>query len=135
MKEEVTKPYGDIYFEKNLPKNCGGCPFQYDGISCEALEYDYCPEELGRCLDSKYGTAAYDDAIFDRRYSKCPLQTTQFLKQQVREEVVEEIKEKFNTEVRNHFCPNPSSVDFITLCISEVEEFLDQVKGENNVKD
>lgn len=99
MKEEVTKPYGDIYFEKNLPKNCGGCPFQYDGISCEALEYDYCPEELGRCLDSNYGTAAYDDAIFDRRYSKCPLQTTQSLKQQVREEVVEEIKK----QLFNHF--------------------------------
>ena len=98
MEERVTKPYGDIYFEKNLPKNCGGCPFQYDGISCEALEYDYCPEELGRCLDSKYGTAAYDDAIFDRRYSKCPLQTTQFLKQQVREEVVEEIKAELNKQ-------------------------------------
>lgn len=132
MKEEVQKPYGNIYFEKNLPKNCGGCPFQYDGISCEALEYGYCPKELERCLDSKYGTAAYDDAIFDRRYSKCPLKTVQSLKQQVREEVVEEIKEKFNAEVRNHFCPNPSTVDFITLSISEVEEFLDQVKGENN---
>lgn len=130
MKEEVSKPYGNIYFEKNLPKNCGGCPFQYDGISCEALDYGFCPEELGRCLDSKYGTAAYDDAIFDRRYSKCPLATTQSLKQQVREEVVEEIKEKFNDTLKHHFCPNPSSVDFITLCISEVEEFLDQVKGE-----
>ena len=54
---------------------------------------------------------------------------------QVRAEVVEEIKEKFNTEVRSHFCPNPSCVDFITLCISEVEEFLEQVKGESNVKD
>lgn len=130
MKEEVSKPYGNIYFEKNLPKNCGGCPFQYDGISCEALDYGFCPEELGRCLDSKYGTAAYDDAIFDRRYSKCPLATTQSLKQQVREEVVDEIKEKFNDTLKHHFCPNPSSVDFITLCISEVEEFLDQVKGE-----
>ena len=42
----------------------------------------------------------------------------------------EEIKEKFNDTIKHHFCPNPSSVDFITLCISEVEEFLDQVKGE-----
>ena len=94
MKEEVSKPYGNIYFEKNLPKNCGGCPFQYDGISCEALDYGFCPEELGRCLDSKYGTAAYDDAIFDRRYIKCPLATTQSLKQQVREEVVDEIRKQ-----------------------------------------
>ena len=52
MEEIVTKPYGDIYFEKNLPKNCGGCPFQYDGISCDALEYDYCPDHN---LERKYG--------------------------------------------------------------------------------
>lgn len=61
--------------------------------------------------------------------------TKKSLKQQVREAVVEEIKEKFNDTIKHHFCPNPSSVDFITLCISEVEEFLDQVKGESNVKD
>lgn len=61
--------------------------------------------------------------------NNCPLLTTQSIKQQVREEVVEEIKEKFNDTLKHHFCPNPSSVDFITLCISEVEEFLEQVKG------
>ena len=60
---------------------------------------------------------------------------TQSLKQQERTEVVDEIKEKFNDTIKHHFCPNPSSVDFITLCISEVEEFLDQVKGESNAKD
>ena len=139
MKEEVTKPYGDIYFEKNLPKNCGGCPFQYDGISCEALEYDYCPEELGRCLDSKYGTAAYDDAIFDRRYSKCPLQTTQFLKHQVREEVVEEIRKQLkdmdflanDTEFGERFsCYSKYKVLDILLKVER-----NQVKGESNVKD
>lgn len=125
MKEEVSKPYGNIYFEKNLPKNCGGCPFQYDGISCEALDYGFCPEELGRCLDSKYGTAAYDDAIFDRRYSKCPLATTQSLKQQVREEVVEEIinaiDDKFNC------------LGYVEEKFEDVKKYiLNQMKGENN---
>lgn len=81
------------------------------------------------------GTNATKETIANWAYMNriCPLETTQSLKQQVREEVVEEIKEKFSAEVRNHFCSNPSSVDFITLNISEVEEFLDQVKGENNV--
>lgn len=134
MEEKVTKPYGDIYFEKNLPKNCGGCPFQYDGISCEALEYDYCPEELGRCLDSKYGTAAYDDAIFDRRYSKCPLTTTQSLKQQVRAEVVEEIKKRLaeqRTKMQNDTHCYPQTV----VCWQDIVAILDKVKEENNVKD
>lgn len=127
MKEEVSKPYGNIYFEKNLPKNCGGCPFQYDGISCEALDYGFCPEELGRCLDSKYGTAAYDDAIFDRRYSKCPLATTQSLKQQVREEVVEEIRQLCEKEKNEN--------DLAWLGFKKLNRILDQVKGGNNVKD
>ena len=68
-------------------------------------------------------------------YDDCELIDIGIHDRQVREEVVEEIKEKFNDTIKHHFCPNPSSVDFITLCISEVEEFLDQVKGESNVKD
>lgn len=131
MKEEVSKPYGNIYFEKNLPKNCGGCPFQYDGISCEALDYGFCPEELGRCLDSKYGTAAYDDAIFDRRYSKCPLATTQSLKQQVREEVVEEIKNRL-AEQRTKMQNDTHCYPQIVVCWQDIVAILDQVKGGNN---
>lgn len=124
MKENVSKPYGDIYFEKNLPKNCGECPFQYDGISCKALKYDDSPKELERCLNSVYGTV-YKNAIFDRRYSKCPLKPTQSLKQQVREEVVDEIRErlkKANFEIM-------SPIDLY----SYTDNFLYQVeKGENN---
>ena len=67
-------------------------------------------------------------------YDDCELIDIGIHDRQVREEVVEEIKEKFNDAIKHHFCPNPSSVDFITLCISEVEEFLDQVKGENMVE-
>lgn len=124
-----------IYVDK-LPKNCGECSFNYGSVGCEVFETKTGKdgEELRRCLDAMYGDFV-KDAITDRRFSKCPLATTQSLKQQVREEMVEEIKEKFNDTIKHHFCPNPSSVDFITLCISEVEEFLDQVKGVNNVKD
>ena len=103
-----------IYVDE-LPKDCIDCP-------CES-EY-YCNllnEDVGCC---KWGELHKD----------CPLQSLADHDKQVREEVVEEIKEKFNDTIKHHFCPNPSSVDFITLCISEVEEFLDQVKGENMVE-
>lgn len=66
MKNTIKKPYGNIYFEKEIPDGCRGCPFNYDTIRCEALEYDYRDEELTKCLDG--------DAI--TRYSKCPLKLT-----------------------------------------------------------
>lgn len=100
-----------IYVDE-LPKSCDDCEFGY-------------------FYDCQYCTLRPDLMRKDEWCEKekhCPLTTTQSIKQQVREEVVEEIREKFNTEVRNHFCPNPSSVNFITLCISEVEETLDKVK-------
>lgn len=81
-----------IYVDE-LPKNCGECPFNYDGVGCEvfASKTREDSDELRRCLNSMYGNL-FESAITDRRFSKCPLQTTQSLKQQVREEVVEEIK-------------------------------------------
>lgn len=72
MGNKITKPYGYIFFEKNLPKNCGECPFNYDSISCNALDYDDRPDELSDCLDSLYGNIA-PSAIRNRRFSKCPL--------------------------------------------------------------
>ena len=112
-----------IYMSE-LPKNCKECPLYRSGRLKVKKGARYIDAET--CvLGDFYKFQEIDDEI-----NTCPLETTQSLKQQVREEVVEEIREKFNTEVRSHFCPNPSCVDFITLCISEVEEFLDQVKGE-----
>ena len=102
-----------IYVDE-MPKNCNDC-------------------ELGYFYDCQYCSLRPDLAredIWVEKEKHCPLLSTQSIKQQVREEVVDEIKEKFNDTLKHHFCPNPSSVDFITLCISEVEEFLDQVKGE-----
>lgn len=105
-----------IYVDGELPKNCDDCEFGY-------------------FYDCQYCTLRPDLAredIWVEKEKHCPLLSIESLKQQVREEVVEEIREKFNDTIKHHFCPNPSSVDFITLCISEVEEFLEQVKGENN---
>lgn len=105
-----------IYIDGELPKNCGDCEFGY------FYDCQYC---------SLRPDLARED-IWVEKEKHCPLLSIESLKQQVREEVVEEIREKFNDTIKHHFCPNPSSVDFITLCISEVKEFLDQVKGENN---
>ena len=103
-----------IYVDGELPECCNDCEFGY------FYDCQYC---------SLRPDLARED-IWVEKEKHCSLLSTQFLKQQVREEVVDEIKEKFNDTIKHYFCPNPSSVDFITLCISEVEEFLDQVKGE-----
>ena len=115
-----------IYVDGELPNNCKECPFMIDRGECNSSRL--CFEENFVNCDCKLNPNIGYIGI--TKPHGCPLKTTQSIKQQVREEVVEEIKEKFNTEVRSHFCPNPSSVDFITLCISQVEEFLDKVKGE-----
>ena len=109
------------YFVDEMPRDCASCKHYHmncaDGYSCSKLRKEIHPN--------------FSEGI-GYRHQDCPLQSLADYTKQVRKEVVEEIREKFNTEVRHHFCPNPSSVDFITLSISEVEEFLDQVKGENN---
>lgn len=112
------------YFVDEMPRDCASCKHYHmncaDGYSCSKLRKEIHPN--------------FSEGI-GYRHQDCPLQSLADHDKQVREEVVEEIKEKFNDTIKHHFCPNPSSVDFITLCISEVEEFLDQVKGKNNVKD
>ena len=112
------------YFVDEMPRDCASCKHYHmncaDGYSCSKLRKEIHPN--------------FSEGI-GYRHQDCPLQSLADHDKQVREEVVEEIREKFNDTIKHHFCPNPSSVDFITLCISEVEEFLDQVKGESNVKD
>lgn len=108
-----------IYVDE-LPKRCLECGF------C-------CKDDLGYWCQGREDVEAVfiaDEICTKERLMSCPLQSLADHDKQVREEVVDEIKEKFNDTIKHHFCPNPSSVDFITLCISEVEEFLDQVKGE-----
>lgn len=122
-------------YKDELPKNCGECPFNYDSVGCEVFvsETEEDRAELRRCLDAMYGDLI-EDAITDRRFSKCPLETTQSLKQQVREEVVEEIKEKLKGKAIFH-PEDEFEIDYNFFYEEDVEEILDQVKGESNVKD
>lgn len=107
------------YFVDEMPRDCASCKHYHmncaDGYSCSKLRKEIHPN--------------FSEGI-GYRHQNCPLQSLSDHDKQLREEVVDEIREKFNDTIKHHFCPNPSSVDFITLCISEVEEFLDQVKGE-----
>ena len=66
-----------IYIDGELPKECFDCPcFRNDIEICCGLDD---------------GIKDYHNFVED---SNCPLETTQSLKQQVREEVVEEISER-----------------------------------------
>ena len=109
------------YFVDEMPRDCASCKHYHmncaDGYSCSKLRKEIHPN--------------FSEGI-GYRHQDCPLQSLADHDKQLREEVVDEIREKFNDTIKHHFCPNPSSVDFITLCISEVEEFLDQVKGEKD---
>ena len=113
-------------FVDELPKDCIECPF------CQDIKVNAGMDRLLFCKANKGKAIKNIEKSFDKCIVKNEFQSLTDYTKQVRKEVVEEIREKFNTEVRHHFCPNPSSVDFITLSISEVEEFLDQVKGANN---
>ena len=64
-----------------LPKCCRECGF------C-------CKDDLGYWCQGLGDGGVYilDEILKEKRLGSCPLQTTQSLKQQVREEVVEEIK-------------------------------------------
>lgn len=80
-----------------------------------------------------------DEIKNNKRHVLCPLKTTQSLKQQVREEAVEEIRKQLkdmdflanDTEFGERFsCYSKYKVLDILLTVER-----NQVKGENNVKD
>ena len=111
-------------YVSEMPKDCIECPF------CQDIKVNAGMDRLLFCKSNKGKAIKNIEKSFDKCIVKNEFQSLTDYTKQVREAVVEEIKEKFNDTIKHHFCPNPSSVDFITLCISEVEEFLDQVKGE-----
>ena len=111
-------------YVSEMPKDCIECPF------CQDIKVNAGMDRLLFCKANKGKAIKNIEKSFDKCIVKNEFQSLADYTKQVREAVVEEIKEKFNDTIKHHFCPNPSSVDFITLCISEVEEFLDQVKGE-----
>lgn len=101
-----------IYVDGELPKECFDCPcFRNDIEICCGLDD---------------GIKDYHNFVED---STCPLETTQSLKQQVREEVVEEIKEKLKEKAIFH-PEDEFEIDYNFYYEEDVEEILDQVKGE-----
>lgn len=101
-----------IYVDGELPKSCDDCEFGY-------------------FYDCQYCTLRPDLMKKDEWCEKekhCPLLSTQSLKQQVRKEVVDEIRERLKKA--NFEIMSPIDLYLYT------DNFLYQVeKGENNVKD
>lgn len=83
MKE--TKVYVD-----ELPKNCKECPFVIDRGECNSSRLCY-EKNFVNCDCKLNPNIGY---IGITKPHGCPLETTQSLKQQVREEVVEETRER-----------------------------------------
>lgn len=80
-----------IYVDK-LPKNCTECPLHRSGRLKLQKGTRYIDAET--CVLGEF----YKFQEIDNEIDTCPLETTQTLKQQVREEVVEEIK-KFSDSI------------------------------------
>lgn len=114
-----------IYVDE-LPECCSKCPCMNDDIDFGNHCNIICVNDLKLFLD-------WDDCQ-SFRHKDCPLETTQSLKQQVKEEVVEEIKEKLKEKAIFH-PEDEFEIDYNFYYEEDVEEILDQVKGENNAKD
>lgn len=100
-----------IYVDGELPKNCTNCPF-YKLDTCTNTDHT---------IINNYRCILYGSILT----GNCQLETLQSLKQQVREEVVEEtikaIDDKFNC------------LGYVEEKFEDVKKYiLDQVKGENN---
>lgn len=118
-------------YVSELPKNCDECPLHRSGSLKVKKGARYIDAET--CvLGNFYKFQEIDDEI-----DTCPLETTQSLKQQVREEVVEEIRKQLkdmdflanDTEFGERFsCYSKYKVLDILLKVER-----NQVKGESNV--
>lgn len=106
-------------YVSEMPKNCKECPLYRSG----KLKI----QKRGRYIDADTCVLGnyYKFQEIDNEIDTCPLATTQSLKQQVREEVVEKIikaiDDKFNC------------LGYVEEKFEDVKKYiLDQVKGENN---
>lgn len=115
-------------YVSEMPKNCKECPLYRSGKLKIQKRGRYI--DVDTCVLGNY----YKFQEIDNEIDTCPLQTTQALKQQVREEVVEKIKEKLKEKAIFH-PEDEFEIDYNFYYEEDVEEILDQVKGENNVKD
>ena len=85
-------------YVNELPECCSKCPCMNDDIEygnhCNLI----CVNGIKLCLDC--------DDCQHFRHKDCPLQTTQSLKQQVRKEVCEEIKDLAGDYFELSYCDN-----------------------------
>lgn len=108
------------YFVDEMPRDCASCKHYHmncaDGYSCSKLRKEIHPN--------------FSEGI-GYRHQDCPLQSLADYTKQVREEVVEEIKEKFNKKVLyvkiDGLYSHVKAIKF-----DDVNKILDQVKGEIN---
>lgn len=109
-----------VYIDGELPKCCRECGFCYKddlGCWCQGLGLGY------------GGVYISDEILKEKRLGSCPLETTQSLKQQVREEVVEQVNDYMKKH--SHIIPVISKNRRVVYNIG-LTRFLDKVKGENN---
>lgn len=108
-----------IYIDGELPKYCKECPFMIDRGELKSSRLCY-EKKFVNCDCKLNPNIGY---IGITKPNGCPLETTQSLKQQVREEVVEEIRER----LKKAHLEIMSSIDLY----SYTDNFLCQVeKGE-----
>lgn len=108
-----------VYVDE-LPKNCKECPLYRSGKLKVKKGARYI--DIETCvLGNFYKFQEIDDEI-----DTCPLETTQSIKQQVREEVVEEIRILCEKEKEEN--------DLAWLGFKKLNRILEQMKGENNVQ-
>lgn len=98
-----------IYVDE-LPEQCFDCPCFRDDIEM--------------CCGLDDGTKDYHNFVED---SNCPLETIQSIRQKVRKEIIKEIRQLIEKEKQDN--------DLAWLGFKKLNRILDQVKGENNVKD
>lgn len=113
-----------IYVDE-LPKNCKECPLYRSGRLKVKKGARYIDVET--CVLGNF----YKFQEIDNEIDTCPLETTQSLKQQVREEVVEQVNDYMKKH--SHIIPVISKNRRVVYNIG-LTRFLDQVKGESNVK-
>ena len=108
-------------YVSELPKDCKECPLYRSGKLKVQKGARYIDAET--CvLGNFYKFQEIDDEI-----DTCPLETTQSIKQQVREEVVEGIRQLCEKEKEEN--------DLAWLGFKKLDRILDQVKWKNNVQD
>ena len=113
-----------IYVDE-LPNNCKECSLHRSG--CLKVK------KGGRYIDAETCVLGnfYKFKEIDDEIDTCPLEITQSLKQQVREEVVEEIRAELNKQklvMKSDFRPREEEA----IPWEDIVAILDQVKGESN---